>query len=43
MNVYKMASGDPNGMCCDGGGVPGSWCSGCPWEVIPETEDEELL
>ena len=31
----------PNGLPCDGGGVPGWWCSGCPWEVAPEIAVED--
>ena len=30
----------PNGMNCDGGGVPGSWCVGCPWEIQPDVEED---
>ena len=33
----------PNGMNCDGGGVPGSWCIGCPWEIPPMLDDEEVF
>lgn len=29
-----------DGLHCDGGGVPGSWCRGCTWEVRPECMEE---
>ncbi len=32
-----------SGLGCDGGGVPGSWCRGCPWEERPEIEIDEVI
>ena len=32
----------PNGLNCDGGGVPGSWCIGCRWRIPEVEEDEEV-
>ena len=33
----------PNGMNCDGGGVPGEWCPGCPWARRPVEETTRML
>jgi len=33
----------PNGLPCDGGGVPGTWCRGvCHWSVSPLVVEDEV-
>ena len=34
---------ESNGLNCDAGGIPGTWCVGCHWYTRPVIEDDDLV
>jgi hypothetical protein len=31
-----------NGLRCDGSGVPGDWCTGCPWGEVHIVDEYDV-